>query len=127
HLVDFLQRALGYGLTADIREQVLFFFHGDGANGKSTLLKLILDMLGDYALQAVSDLLMAKQHEAHPTEVAELVGRRFVICTEIGEGKTLDEVRTKQLTGGDMMKGRFMRQDFFSFEPTHKLYLASNP
>lgn len=127
HLVAYLQRVLGYALTADIREQVLFFLHGDGSNGKSTLLKLILDLMGDYAKQAVSDLLMAKNTEAHPTEVAELVGKRMVICTEIGEGKTLDEVRTKQLTGGDKMKGRFMRQDFFDFDPTHKIFLASNP
>src|SRR5690606_18535700 len=35
-LIDFLQRAVGYSLTGDVSEQVLFFLHGAGANGKST-------------------------------------------------------------------------------------------
>jgi putative DNA primase/helicase len=127
HLVDFVQRYCGYACTGDVREQVLLFLHGDGSNGKSTLLNVLIGVLGDYAHQAVPDLLMAKAQESHPTEVAELVGRRTVICTEVGEGKTMDEVRVKQLTGGDVMKGRYMRQDFFSFVPTHKIFLASNP
>jgi putative DNA primase/helicase len=36
------------------------------------------------------------------------------------------EVLVKQLTGGDRMKARFMRQDLFEFEPQHKIWLAAN-
>src|SRR5690606_24952891 len=36
------------------------------------------------------------------------------------------EKTIKQLTGGDPIRARFMRQDFFEFKPTHKLLVAAN-
>jgi P4 family phage/plasmid primase-like protien len=125
-LVDYLQRVIGYTLTGDVREQCLWFFHGGGANGKSTFLLMIKELLGDYGMQAVSDLLMVKNHEAHPTERADLVGKRFVATIETEEGKRMAEAFVKQLTGGESVRARKMRQDFFEFLPTHKIFLAAN-
>ncbi|MCC6740597.1 MAG: hypothetical protein IT452_16255 [Planctomycetia bacterium] len=126
-LIAFVQRAVGYGLTGHIREQVLFFLHGTGANGKSTFLEALLSTLGpDYAIQAAPNLLMAKNFDAHPTEVADLHGKRFVATVEVGEGRKLAEVLVKQLTGGDTLKARRMREDFWSFAPTFKIFLAAN-
>jgi P4 family phage/plasmid primase-like protien len=125
-LVAYLQRVVGYGLTGDVSEQSLWFFHGTGANGKSTFLLTVLAMLGDYGMQAVSDLLLVKNHEAHPTERADLFGRRFVATIETEEGKRLAEALMKQMTGGDKVRARRMRQDFFEFSPTHKIVLAAN-
>lgn len=125
-LVSFLQRAVGYALTADVREQVLFFLHGSGSNGKSTFTRVLLDMLGEYASPGAPDLLMAKHGEAHPTEVADLFGRRLVVCQEIEQGRAFSEVLVKQLTGGDAIKARRMREDFWDFLPTHKFFIAAN-
>jgi putative DNA primase/helicase len=125
-LLTYLQRAAGYSLTADVGEQILFFLYGSGANGKSTFLLTLLDLLGDYAIQTVSDLLMVKNSEAHPTERADLFGRRFCATIETEEGKRMAEALTKQLTGGDKVKARKMRQDFFEFSPTWKIWLAAN-
>jgi P4 family phage/plasmid primase-like protien len=126
HLAGYLQRVVGYGLTGDVSEQCLWFFHGGGANGKSTFLMAVLAMLGDYAMQAVSELLMVKHHESHPTERADLFGKRFVATIETEEGKRVAEALMKQLTGGDKVRARKMRQDFFEFDPTHKIFLAAN-
>jgi putative DNA primase/helicase len=125
-LVNYLRRVVGYSLTGDVSEQVLFFFYGTGANGKSTFLTTVREMLGDYACQAVSELLMMKAHESHPTERADLFGRRFVATIETDEGKRLAESLMKQLTGGDAVKARRMRQDFFEFDQTWKIVLAAN-
>jgi putative DNA primase/helicase len=125
-LAGYLQRVVGYCLTGDVREQCLFFLHGSGANGKSTLLDLLLGLLGDYGCQAVSELLLVKQGDAHPTERADLFGRRFVACVEVDEGKRLAEALLKQLTGGDRIRARRMREDFWEFAPTHKLFIAAN-
>jgi putative DNA primase/helicase len=125
-LIAYLQRVVGYCLSGDVSEQCLWFFHGTGANGKSTFLTTILAMLGDYGIQAVSDLLMVKNHESHPTERADLFGRRFVATIETEEGKRLAEALMKQVTGGDKVRARKMRQDFFEFSPTHKIFLAAN-
>lgn len=122
----FAQRAVGYAATGHIREHVLHVLWGNGANGKSTFLSAILDALGDYAMVAPPRLLMLRRHEPHPAELADLFGRRFVACLESGQGSRLDEEMVKRLTGGDHVKARFMRQNFFEFAPTHKLFVATN-
>lgn len=125
-LVAFLARAVGYSLTGDVGEQVLFFLQGAGANGKSTFTKILHELLGDYAKQAAPDLLLAKHGEAHPTEIADLHGARFALCQEVEQGRAWAEATLKQLTGGDRVKARRMREDFWEFEPTHKLWVCAN-
>lgn len=123
---NFLQRAVGYTLTGLVAEQVLFFLHGVGANGKSTFQRALLALAGDYGTQTEPDLLLARRSEPHPTGVADLVGRRLAVAVEVDQGRRMAESLVKQLTGGDRLKARFMRQDFFEFNPTHKLWLAAN-
>jgi putative DNA primase/helicase len=122
----FMQRAVGYSLTGDTSEQCLFFLHGGGANGKSTLLAVIQALVGDYGRQAAPELLVTRGGDRHPTELADLFGARVVVSVEVDDGKRLAETLVKQMTGGDKMKARFMRADFFEWTPTHKLFLAAN-
>ncbi|ANJ11979.1 MULTISPECIES: DNA primase family protein [Streptomyces] len=125
-MIDYLQLLLGYSLTGDVGGQVLPFLFGSGKNGKSVLLDVLMKLLGDYADAAPPGFLMARPYEGHPTDLAELHGRRVIVCSEVKPGDKFDEARVKLLTGGDRIKARRMRQDFFSFEPTHKLWLLGN-
>jgi putative DNA primase/helicase len=125
-LLTYLQRVVGYWLTGDVSEQCLWFFYGTGANGKSTFLTTLLALLGDYGMQAVSDLLLVKSNESHPTERADLFGKHLVVTIETEAGKRMAEALMKQMTGGDKIRARRMRQDFFEFGPTHKIVLAAN-
>jgi putative DNA primase/helicase len=125
-LIDFLARAAGYALTGLSREHVLLFLYGLGANGKTTFLRTLLRLTGEYGIQAEPDLLLVRRNEAHPTGVADLFGIRFAVCVEIDEGRRLAESLVKQLTGGDRIRARRMRCDFFEFEPTHTVWLAAN-
>jgi putative DNA primase/helicase len=122
---DFLKRSLGYGLTGVQRQQHFWFCFGVGANGKGTLLNAVLALMGDYAKQAPPDLFI-KDKSRHPTELAFLRGARLVVATETQEGSRMDESRVKQLTGGDLITARFIGGDFFTFAPTHKLWLQGN-
>jgi P4 family phage/plasmid primase-like protien len=124
-LRHFVQKLIGYCLTGDQGEQILPFLYGTGANGKSTFVNTILELLGDYAQQAAPELLMVKAG-AHPTELAELKARRLVASVEIDEGRKLAESLVKQLTGGEKIRARFMRQDFFEFWPEHHVFLVAN-
>lgn len=127
NLVRYLQRALGYSMTGSVKEQVLFFLHGSGANGKSTFIETVQKVMGKaYAKSAAPNILLTKTSESHPTEIADLVGVRFVSTIEVGSGRRMAEVLVKQLTGGDTIKARRMREDFWEFEPTHKIWLAAN-
>ena len=125
-LIRFVQRAVGYSLTGDVREQVLLICHGSGSNGKSVFLNIVRKLLGKLALQAAPDLLMADRQRRHPTEQADLFGKRLVVCQETAEGRRFNEALVKQLTGGDAITARRMFEDNWTFEPTHKLWLATN-
>jgi|GEM_PF-911450 len=126
-LIQFVQRLFGYFLTGDISEQKLALFFGTGANGKSTLLNAFMDAIGpDYSMQCLPDFLMEKKGESHPTEKASLFGMRFVSCTETEGSRRLAEATVKMLTGGERIMARRMREDFWQFNPTHKLVLCTN-
>jgi len=125
-LISFLQRAAGLSLTGDTSEHVLFVLYGRGRNGKSTFLNTLLSVMGDYGVQAAPDLLMARRGDRHPTELADLFGRRLVVSIESEDGRRMAESLVKQLTGGDRITARRMRQDFWTFTPTHHLFLATN-
>jgi putative DNA primase/helicase len=117
---------LGYSLTGLTREHALFFAYGTGANGKSVLLSTVAGILGDYHKTAPLETFVASNGDRHPTDLAGLRGSRLVTASETEEGRRWAEARIKQLTGGDRVSARFMRQDFFEFLPQFKLIIAGN-
>jgi putative DNA primase/helicase len=124
---DFLQRAVGYSLTGDVSEEVLFFVHGPGGTGKSTFLEAIRTVLGDYAKSAdFESFIQRRDAGGVRNDIAELAGRRFVVSIEVDEGKKLAEGLVKLLTGGDTVRARFLYQEAFDFLPQFKLWLAAN-
>jgi putative DNA primase/helicase len=125
-LVCYVQSVVGYSLTGSVQEQCLFACYGEGSNGKSTLLEIILFILGDYGLDLPFSVLEAKRYGSTPGEGVNLPGARFAKAVEIREGRRLDEARVKSWTGGDTITVRPLYRNSFSFQPTHKLWLAFN-
>jgi putative DNA primase/helicase len=125
-LVRLLQQWCGYALTGDTREQSLMFVHGPGGNGKSVFLNVLTGILKDYATTAAMDTLTASKWDKHTTDLAMLRGARLVTASETEEGRAWAEARLKQMTGGDLISARFMRQDFFTFRPNFKLTIVGN-
>lgn len=129
-LTAYVQRLLGLSLLGTVLEQTMPFAFGAGANGKSTLFGTTQRVLGvgdtGYSISAPAEMLLASANSGHPTDIARLSGARLVIASEIEDGQRFAEARIKQLTGKDVLTGRFMRQDFFSFGPTHTLWLHAN-
>lgn len=126
-LIGYVRRLAGYWLTGTIHEQVLPIFWGVGANGKTTFLNAVMDVLGsDHAMKAASDFLMTKRSDSHPTDKADLFSKRLVVASETEENRRLAESLVKELTGGEKVRARRMREDFWEFSPTHKLVLCTN-
>jgi putative DNA primase/helicase len=126
-LIRYWQRLCGYVLVGVIRDHVLPVAYGIGSNGKSTILGAMLDVLGiDYAMKATPDLFMAKKTDTHPTDRADLFGKRLVVVIETESGRRLNESMVKELTGGDRVRARRMREDFWEFAPSHTLVMATN-
>lgn len=126
-MVDYIQRVLGYCLTGDTREQCVFIFHGNGSNGKSTLVNTVLRIIGtDYASQLNSTTITERKENTANNDVAALQGIRMVSCIEVGSGKRLNEELVKQFTGQDRIRARFLYKEAFEFEQQFKLIIAAN-
>ena len=125
-LIGYLQRMVGYCLTGSTREHALFFLYGTGANGKSVFLNTLATLFGDYATNAPMDTFMDTRSERHPTDLAGLRGARLVSAIETEQGRGWNEAKVKAITGGDKISARFMRQDFFEYQPHFKLVIAGN-
>lgn len=125
-LIRFIQQMCGYALTGDTREHALFFVYGPGGNGKSVFLNTLAGILGEYATASAMDTFTASKGDRHSTELAMLRGARLVSASETEEGRAWAEARIKQLTGGDIIVARFMRQDNFEFRPQFKLIVVGN-
>jgi putative DNA primase/helicase len=125
-LINFLQTFAGYMLTGDTKEHSLLFIFGDGGNGKSVFQNTIAGILADYAKTAAMETFVASSTDKHTTSIAMLAGARLVSASETEEGRFWAESRIKQMTGGDPITARFMRQDDFTFLPQFKLLLIGN-
>ena len=125
-MADFIQRAVGYSLTGLTTEQCLFFLYGLGSNGKSCFTDTIFSMLGDYACKAPQSLLLERKATQQTNDIAMLKGSRFVLGSETEESMRFGEAQIKDLTGSDRLVGRFHHKEFFSFTPTHSLWIFGN-
>jgi putative DNA primase/helicase len=126
-LIGYWQRICGYSLAGVIRDHIMPVAYGTGSNGKSTILGTMLDVFGpDYAMKCPPDMLMAKKTDSHPTDRADLFGKRLVVAIETEMSRRMNETMIKELTGGDPIRARRMRENFWSFKPTHTLIMATN-
>ena len=116
------------GITRPVpaREQCLFLCFGEGANGKSTFLETLRYVVGSYAHNLPFSALELTARSGISNDIAGLVSQRHVTAAELCENMTLNEGRVKALTGGDVTTARRLYNDFFSFTPTMKFWLAVN-
>jgi putative DNA primase/helicase len=122
-VVAFLKRWFGYCLTGETSEECFLFFHGIGKNGKSTLLKIISRIFGDYARNAGMETFVNRRHDQ---EIARLAGARLVTATETKAESRIDDGLIKRLTGRDKITANFMHQNSFEFIPTFKILIIGN-
>lgn len=123
---SYVQRLAGYALLGKVTEHVLPIFTGTGCNGKTTLIELALKAFGDYGIMADPELLTEHPHGQHPTGQADLLGVRLAVMQETDAGRRLAVATVKRLTGGDKIRARKMRADFFEFDPSHTAVMVTN-
>ncbi len=123
---SYLQRAVGYSAIGLVTEHVLHILHGAGANGKSVFCGALMHAMGDYAAPIPGTLLVNDGLREHPTIVASLHGLRLALASETEEDGKIRAAQLKQLTGGDALTARRMREDFWTFTPSHTLWLQTN-
>src|SRR5439155_5156868 len=91
HVIGYMQRYFGYCLTGRTTEHVLSVWLGVGANGKSTLLDVVLALLGDYAAPLPMSVLEATTRRDEARDGVQFLGRRLLVASESREGMRLRE------------------------------------
>jgi len=127
-LARFLQRSAGLALSGDVTEQVLWLHHGEGRNGKSTFLNVLVELLGTYAGPAPMEMLLVRRGLGREveTQFAALAGKRLVTTVEADSGVRFSEATVKLLTGGDTVLARRLYEDAWPLKPSWKLHVAAN-
>jgi putative DNA primase/helicase len=119
---------MGYSLTGSTKERAMAVLHGVGKNGKSTLVELFQDLMGDYRGVANPNTVMQQKYgdATAQYQLAELTGVRFVGISETKRGVELEEAVVKQITGNDTINARAPYGKPFSYQPQFKLWLSTN-
>ena len=128
-IIAFIRRAVGYSLTGLLSEQVWFLLYGSGANGKSTFVDTISAICGDYGADTPADTITGRgiiNAGAATPDIAALVGKRVVTCSETEEVAKVSAARVKQLTGGSPVTARPLYKDPITFTPQLHLWLTTN-
>ena len=129
-LISYLQKAFGYSLTGETSEKVVLIAHGNGNNGKSTLLDTIRQLISEYSSKIMIDSLMIKpggESANTLTDLADLRGARFVNTSETEYGQRLSEGRLKRITQGmGTIKTVRKYENPITFLETHKLWIDAN-
>lgn len=127
-LVAYLQRVCGYTLTGHVRDEILFFMLGRGANGKSVFANVLRKIMGSYAVILPSESLMPSRKDANAATpaTAQLPGARLALANEVESGSKLSGQQVKGLCSTEAIPARHLFGSQFSFVPTHKLIVRGN-
>jgi putative DNA primase/helicase len=131
NLIRYVQRWVGYILTAETREQKFLFLTGQGSNGKVVFTHVMERLLNDYAKTLPKDYLMKQsgpRSKSSGTDdlLAGLRGARYVHASEGDADDALDEGKMKDLSGEGTQIASFKFERAFEFQPVAKLVFDTN-
>ena len=131
-MIDYVQRFFGYTILGKPHEEIMSIFHGNGCNGKSTIVNVMRDLFGDYGHAASADLLtsIGRRYSTAGGTRADLIalkGKRFVVISEIDQSARLQESDMKALVSTDELSARGLYQaQMSSFRPTWVVTMLTN-
>ena len=122
----YLKKLAGYILSGDRKEQRLQILIGDGGDGKSTFIETLKRLIGDYQTTLAATSISAQTTAAIPNDIAKLAGKRLATISELPQKLHVNTQLVKAMSGGDTMTARFLHKEFFDFQPTAQLVVATN-
>jgi len=130
-LLQYMWRHLASTLIGTTPNQTFNMYYGMGQNGKSLLVKLMEEVLGDYCQSPAPLSLITRERAGQGSatpELLQLKGKRYVALVEPTKKEELNEGAMKQLTSGlDRIQARGLYSKRpIEFKPQLKLILCCN-
>lgn len=125
-LIDYIWRAIGYSLTADMREQCFFVMFGSGSNGKSIFIDALEHVFGTYGHRADMRMFAGNTADASSFQNADFRGKRLVFAAEVRPGARMNEHILKHFTGGETLRAEYKYGRSFTIRPVGKIWLGVN-
>lgn len=128
---QYLQKILGYFISGNVKlGRCFYIFYGDGKNGKSAIMEIMSEIMRYYCKAVESSVIVKRGKknagQASPELVALDYGVRLAILSETDEGETLNQDLIKNITGGDPISYRALRENNKSFVSEAKLCMLTN-
>ncbi|MFH8582532.1 DNA primase family protein [Streptomyces zaomyceticus] len=125
-----LQIRLGQGITGHVPDDdVMLLLHGDGQNGKSSLVDATAIALGGRtdigAMTFLDDSVLTGDRDAKEERMA-LKGARLAFAEELPEGRRLNVTQLKKAVGTALMKARHLYQREVQWVTSHTLIITTN-
>lgn len=128
-LVDYLQKICGLVLAGDTSQQSLFLLYGTGGNGKSIFLGVLQELLGEFAGEFPTELVMKTRtgrDAGQQSSLAQAYGKRLMAVGEVDENSGWNESLIKSLSGEDRITAKFMHKNPFEYTPTYIVMVRAN-
>ena len=116
-----IKQYMGYSLTTDCRFERYGICDGPGRNGKSVLLKVVENLVGEHNRSAVDPGQFDNKFHR-----GMLRGKLVNIVTELSEGHTLNDGSLKAFVSGEPITAEEKHKPPFVFRPYAKLWIATN-
>jgi putative DNA primase/helicase len=125
--VSYLQRQAGYTMTGCANEEVMPILWRHGRNGKTNFYVTLYNVLGCWRRRNFDSFVVKKGDEGIPNDIAGWCGKRLIVAAEGEHSKRLAEAKLKLRIGRDPVVGEFKYQEEFTYIPTYKVRLVTNP
>ena len=125
--IGFVERALGYAITGETKEEIAIWIQGQRRSGKGTMLNTPLELLGSpLGMSLAVRALTNERNDPQGFAIAPLKPARFVVASESKRHQRLDDGLLKWLTGRDTIQVAHKGRDPFQMRPQFKLFVMSN-
>lgn len=126
----YMQKVLGKMLAGRPDEEAFYLLIGDGANGKSSFLETISEVMGGYSKALSDETVIGRKGtpaSGHRADIVRLQGARFVYCSETGSGESFRAADLKRISGGDKISARgAYAAEVKEFPARFTLFIATN-
>lgn len=123
--IDTLYELIAYSMLPDYPLETIFCLHGDGSNGKSSFIKLLVNFLGMYNVSATELSLLSNPNSRF--ETTALQGKLVCLMSELDDATIKNTSLLKKLVGNkEVIRAEYKGKGHVEFINYAKIIMSTN-